>query len=61
MNVALWILPWNQLIVKHYSDSTTIKIAILLSYIICIYRKPTANLDLYDQLKALNTLCNHKK
>jgi hypothetical protein len=29
--------------------------------VIFIYRKPTANLDLYDQLKALLTLCNHKK
>ena len=29
--------------------------------VICIYCKPTASLDFYDQLKALLTLCNHKK
>ncbi len=29
--------------------------------VICIYRKPTAGLDFYDQLKALLAVCNHKK
>lgn len=29
--------------------------------VICIYCKPTANIDFYDQLKALLASCNHKK